>query len=102
MLVLQAEKPEDVMDGGPESDQEGEGEEANSDKDRDESKGAKEEGCGEEREYEFTSWEERVLQVGAASFDSGLRACDMHDTAPFLLAWAAANHKCHNCSDVSC
>lgn len=53
------------MDGGPEDEQEGKGEEANPYKDREESKGAKEEGCGEEKEYEFTSWEERVLQVGS-------------------------------------
>lgn len=56
------------MEGGPEDENEGEGEqdEANSKekgKGNDSKKGAEEKGCGEEKEYEFTRWEERVLEV---------------------------------------
>ncbi len=65
---MQSEKPEELMEGGPESDNEDQGREADSNRDssgnsRDSEDGAEEKGCGEDVEYEFTRWEERVLEV---------------------------------------
>ena len=66
-VLLQSEKPEELMEGGPDDGNEAKGREADKDKDRQQQDGAKEEGCGEEKEYEFTSWEERVLEVRTTS-----------------------------------
>lgn len=82
--VVQAEKPEDIVEGGPPSESE---DEADVSQNGSQSKeGAQERGCGEEKEYEFTCWEERVLQVQhqlcswASAVDSALhlwiRVCD--------------------------
>ena len=60
-LWLQAKNPEDMMEGGPQAESDEEGDEQTDGKGEE---GTEEEGCGKEVEYEFTRWEERVLEVG--------------------------------------
>jgi len=64
-VLIQAKKPEEVVEGGGDQEEDEGGEEQGEDKGEE---GADEEGCGKEVEYEFTRWEERVLEVPLLPF----------------------------------
>lgn len=80
--LSKAKKPGDLIEGGPDEDGEGEaGEQADGEKEE----GADQEGSGKKLEYEFTRWEERVLEVVMDSMRMSALALSLQALSTVML-----------------